>query len=55
MKIAYIDINTGYIKRAKYFNYDYVTAQTHLKDRKGSIFTVAQWQLDITKGKNYSN
>lgn len=43
--VKYRDINTGAIKKARFFSTDYTLNQTRLKDTNGRIFVVAAWQL----------
>lgn len=45
MKVRYRDINTGEIKVAKYFSYDYTLNLTELVGTDGTHFKVSSWQL----------
>jgi hypothetical protein len=50
-EIEYIDINTGEIKTAEFFEAIPELAQTRLRDSDGTLFVITQWQRDLSNAK----
>lgn len=46
MRIKYIDINTGEIKSAEFFEFDPTLNKTTLRDSDGRLFVISEWQRD---------